>query len=282
MAIILNTKIKEKLGHYFAFTKSLSFFQGTDLKDLYFESLPNDEQLALFKDNKFKIKYLAIKDTYQLSTNAPDYEILIKNYLNFCQKNNIANLIIPMFDYADFLQDLPQITQLLNNLYLLEKKTKINLIIKPNFQNDLNIFHTLTNSVKTLKLFYSLEEMYLHNQSIVTNYRLLKNYLAIIEINDLNEKNTPELLGYGALEIIEFFKKLNRDKYEGDILYTCNIYDLYKNSRKTNKFMAFFHPKRVRLRSSLQDKLDLNNQDYAFDDLFLNQIKILKIMVKNL
>jgi sugar phosphate isomerase/epimerase len=282
MSIIINSKIKQNLNTYLNLTQSLIYINKTDLNAIYFDGIFNEENLNLIKDNNLSIKYLAISNTFNVNDNEFNYLEIIKKNISICQSNKINNLVIPMIEYNDFIKDSNDLTQIINSIYALEKKYKVNIIIKPNYKKDLNIFHALTNNCKNIKIFFSLEEIYLNNLSITTNYRLLKDYIYLIECSDIDDHKAPCLLGYGILEIVEFFKKLNRDKYNKDILYTCNIYPLYSKAKDTNKFLAFFQPKRKKLKKSLQEKLDIDTANIEFVDMFLKQVSIIKIMGKNI
>jgi hypothetical protein len=283
VALIVNPYFVSKKDKNWDFNKCLNLISDLEVKDIFYDGDLSHDSLEVVKNNNLVIKYFKYEEVYKLTDDISIYLNQLGEVLSSCRTHNIACIIIPMIKYSDLIKDLDVVCEALNEIYQICHKHKVEVVISPDYNYDLNVYQVLIKKVKNIQILFSLEQIYRHNLSIITNYRLLKNNIKIIEVSDIDASLKASLLGYGVLEVVEMFKKFNRDKFEGDILYTCNMYSTVAQLETQNKFKLFFQRKKKVMASSIKEKLDVEKgENLDFPKLFANQINVLKIMVKNI
>jgi len=188
------------------------------------------------------------------------------------------------------------------------QKLKVNYIIYrfPEFQDILNDFGHLFKKISPIidfaqkngKTFYILKKLKKKKISLIFNpvqcvkngepaitaYRLFKNYFSFFVAADIDSLKNPELLGYGKVKIVELFKKMKRDNFNGFVILDESF----------PKFIKTQEIKKVPWYKKLL-KTNVNKQNYLLGfssrifpnengkianiyDIYENQIKALKII----
>jgi hypothetical protein len=271
MKIIANFQvfsIKNKTKVNFSDTLKL-----TEVFDVYGDSLVQ---------SPLNLAIGAVTSVYNIVDNLALYVDAVSIKIKELVGAMVKKITIPFLDYDDIIKDEMIILSYIEQIMLLGRRHNVEVVFIPNYKHKLNIFTHLFTKIKKFNLLFSLSNIALSNQSITTSYRLLKNNISIIDTSDIDESGLGTLLGYGICDIVDFFKKLNRDSYSGDIIYTCNLLDLY-HSTKTNPIKLFFSPSQRKANSFLREKLNLKSlKDLSFEALYGSQINVLKTMTRNL
>ena len=234
-------------------------------------------------NNKFEVCYYYYKYTYYLGDSLDSY---LRDLENFIKRNNImqnTTIVLTFMYFKNYIENEKNILNYIDSVAVLSRKLKICTIFEPNYTVNASFYSILLKKRSNLKVFLNLRQLYKHDLSITTYYRLFKPFISTIEVCDIEDGKRPALLGYGIFDLVNFFKNLLKDGYKGDIIYFCNVYSLFKELN-TSKFIQIFNTKK-------RDNIYLTtcrvvsegeNKKISFSQLFSNQIDVLKIMTRHL
>lgn len=203
-------------------------------KNLY--ELTNEDIKQLNKTIKEeKINIVALDpeiNSYDLY-NIDSYEEILTNYQKVI---DLANQI----KVNDIFYRLPKIVDIINEfetfenqlvplLDILKRNNKRFLIVQTEEKTSVLAYIMNKYYSKNFSLVFNPKQIVLNNESVTTSYRLLKRYFSYFIANDMDSKNNPELLGYGRVNILDVFKRMIRDKYDGTIILDIDFANFLLN-----------------------------------------------------
>lgn len=190
---------------------------------------------------------------------------------------------------------LPIIDNVINEFEVI--KNKIDPIIDMAVKNNkvLYIKHeNITTSIigyvlkkynsKNLKVIFSPADAILNNDSPLAGYRVLKSDFNVFIANDIDSKENPELLGYGRVNIIDLFKRMRRDRYNGDIILDERFIDFYNNEqiKKVPIYKKLFNKKSLfdQYLEGFSARIFPNEKGRKPNiiELYENQINVIKVV----
>ncbi|CCV63821.1 Xylose isomerase [Alteracholeplasma palmae J233] len=199
----------------------------------------------------------------------------------FAEKAAIAkeikaqNIYFEIPRVKDIINEYMFVVEKLNDYLAITRKNKLNLVIKPSLGNKTNTYVYLLKQFKTkdISMMYDTKHLYLNNESLITSYRILKPYIKVLKIADLNKENVPVLIGYGNLKLAEVFKSFIRDKYQGIVELDTNLFELIEEKK-----VGFFKKFSKKYKNELKNKESLEKKLGTLDleVVLKNQIKVLK------
>ena len=140
-----------------------------------------------------------------------------------------------------------------------------------------------TVNMKNCEVYFSPMNLFQNKLSYTLEYRIIKKYVGAIKICDIDIENKPTLIGYGTLDLIDFYKRLYENMYSGCIVYDTNIPDIlshydkdekkfgsYKFRGKYKKDVAFFA---LKVKGSAEKLVGM-------DEVFINQIEVINKIFK--
>lgn len=253
--------------------KGLSFLDWTK-KDI------DEILLTLLKTNTYLFDPLL----YPKSFDDQAYFDNLKQLSSFIKKSKIKEIILRIPAIKDIDIEHKDIQKHLLKLKLIFKKT--NLYIASDNQEKPVVLTYIFKELKTkgFKALFNPVLIYQKNESIIMNYRLLRDDIGIFLLSDINKDANPMLLGYGDIDLIAQIKRLFHNRYQGIILYDSNLdevleyFDLDYKKRRTfgtpSKFKNLY-------KDYLKQITDDETKYLSFEEIFLNQITVLKTIFKN-
>ncbi|HBT59993.1 MAG TPA: hypothetical protein DEA45_04115 [Acholeplasmataceae bacterium] len=173
----------------------------------------------------------------------------------------VVSIKLPQID--DFDTQSVMLLDWVKRVYQLIKKSKFELSF--NYREGYLSGHLayLLSNIKQIKFVYDGSLFYQNQISTTTVYRLLKNDLSSLKINDLTKEFEPCLMGLGVTNIVDIVRKLKRDKFKGFIMLDNNLFDYLKNRDKSygkKSIFTFFSKKKSEKERYLKmdSKLGLN------------------------
>lgn len=233
--------------------KTLLDIDSNDVKDL----------TSKLKKEKLSIQIIDSMLVYPLVTvNKNDLTLLFQNAENLGTKYLIMSL--PTMSSFDLQHDA-----LIEHIkYILDetKKKHFEVIFKMQHDHAVGQIAYLINEVKNIKLVLDPSLIYKQGSSVTTSYRILKNNIQIITINDLDKQQEPYLLGLGVVNIVDILKKSKRDKFKGLYLMDNNLLSYIENRQNVynqKKFLWVFSTnKKEKLKYQKMDaKLNIQETD---------------------
>lgn len=251
-------------------------------------------QLDIIKNNKLENGFILRNINGMNFLNTPNIELDITSlsYISLGDyifkfdntEGYITNLINKLLLKTNKIILNINFNDTINNIEIYLKNIK-NLF--PNaiiFLNPINSFNGVIikevlsrNKLKNIHLYFGLKEVFKQNISYLAQYRMLKPFIKMISFTDYDDKEVPNLLGYGRFELLNFFKILLEDHYDGAIALDSDIFNIIKlfdkeHSKFKDKFTKFKYKKNY----FNFKKLISNNGNLSINDAFINQLNVLK------
>lgn len=276
----LNTANDLKINNLFLryFNEKLVYeLEDKDIKDVNSLLKSNKKDIAII-DPLIESYDLYDVDAYEKTIEQYKQTFLVLNKL----KVNKVFLRLPKVN--DILAEFETVESQLTPLLDLAKKQKISLVIYPQDEKTNALVYILKKyRKKDLTILFDPVKIVKNGESPIVAYRLLKEYFNFLVAGDLDKKNNPELLGYGRVKIIDLFKRLNRDDYQGDIVLDENFgkFVTVDSTKKAPWFKRLFTKDK-----NINNYLvgygrrifpDQENPEVTIYDIYENQIGVLKI-----
>lgn len=189
----------------------------------------SDDVLKLSEELKLqKIKVYGLElnnfDNKDYENTFNDLKNKVKLLIDYAKTINTKQVIFTLPYIENILNDYEIIKSDLESLIELARVNKIFL----KFKQGENKNSTVTYLLKHLKyrefgLLFEPAQIYRNEESVIVANRLYKHFLNNILIEDLDSVGNPELIGYGKVGLIDLFRRMNRDKFKGDIILSPNF-----------------------------------------------------------
>lgn len=250
-----------------------------DIDELDLLNINND--LKKDKIKVFALDPLINKEDYY----SEDALVKYNNTIEIANKLKVRNIFLRLPHIDDILVEYDTIKIHLDEIITVAKRNKVKVLIKQEKDNN-NVLAYIIKRYKDkhLNVIFSPKDAILSNDSAISGYRVLKNYFNTFLAADMDSLNNPELLGYGRVDILNLFKRMNRDKYNGNIILDDAFISFFNN--KKNKKVPLF--KKLFNAKSVLDKyiegysiriLDENSNDTLdITDIYINQINVLNVV----
>ena len=161
-------------------------------------------------------------------------------------------------------------------------KQKIKLWIYPKNHQPYKDFLVLFKKMKlsTVSLVFNPSDVFLQKTSIISLYKVLKQYIGCVVAEDITPQKHPELIGYGQASIIPLFKQMIKDRYQGS-LFIDPKFESYLDTLKHKQqgFFKFLHKKDIDHYQVLKTRLKVDEKkDITMLDVYDNQLETLSII----
>lgn len=262
----------------------LPYFSLRKINGLSFSSW-QEEDIPTIKQQLNKVNtYLFDPLLYPLTFDDEKYFENLKRVAAFIKKTKIKNLMLRIPAINDIDIERKETQKHLLKLRLIFKK--INLFLVPDNQEKPLIFTYIFKELKTrgFKALFSPVDIYQKNESIAMNYRLIRDEIGIFLVADINKEENPTLIGYGEIELIDQIKRLYQNSYQGIVLYDSNLDEVVKHfdlDYKKRRVLSAPSKARSLYKDYLKQIGDEETKYLSFEEIFLNQIEVLKIIFKN-
>lgn len=236
-----------------------------------------NEEINKLKEAKIKIGWLDLAFSYSIKE-----EFDFDNLINLSKITSSNHLVLNLPELKEFETEKEESYQFLNNLIKTFKQAKIKVSFHIDYEiNSAKLAHLITK-VKGIDFVFNPSLCLINNKSISAYYRLIKNNISLVIINDINEKKEPTLLLYGISQIKEMKERFKLDNYKGDILYDFNLFEYLENREKLyKKRLPFTKGKSFKAHLFIEEKLELNKQSkLTYRDLLINQFNIVNHIFK--
>lgn len=262
----------------------LPYFSLRKINGLSFSSW-QEEDIPTIKQQLNKVNtYLFDPLLYPLTFDDEKYFENLKRVAAFIKKTKIKNLMLRIPAITDIDIQRKETQKHLLKLRLIFKK--INLFLVPDNQEKPLIFTYIFKELKTrgFKALFSPVDIYQKNESIAMNYRLIRDEIGIFLVADINKEENPTLIGYGEIELTDQIKRLYQNRYQGIVLYDSNLDEVVKHfdlDYKKRRVLSAPSKARSLYKDYLKQIGDEETKYLSFEEIFLNQIEVLKIIFKN-
>lgn len=212
-----------------------------------------------------------------------------KYIIKLSQKLKVDYIAIDLPIFHDVMEAFVDIKACLDPFIeqaLMNHKT---IILKPSKAYNSNVYAYLFKKLPSdaLKIAYDPVVIVNNGESTTTSYRLLKKNIGVFIARDQTLDGKPELLGYGHTDMLNVFKRLIRDKFQGIIIadHDFTVTDFNYQPEKVNFFKRILGREKKRLDTyvqTLQKRLfpDEPHRLVTLDDIQDNQIKVLRVVFK--
>lgn len=254
----------------------------SDIKDVQ-SKLKNDKIELVLMDTMIKPYPIESKKNHQEALDQFKYMIKLSS------KFKVDHLLLelPIFhDCIEEFEDIKKVMEPFIEQALINRKI---IVIKPSLNYKTNVYAYLFKKLKTdaLGIAFDPTMIMLNGESSTTAYRLLKKHIVVLIAKDCDQHGYPQLLGYGKTDMLNLFKRLIRDRFDGIVLTDHDFKedDLVFEPEKIPFFKRILGQEKKRKESyiqTLQTRIFPDNptQTVTLDDILDNQIKILRVVFK--
>jgi len=250
------------------------------------------QMLNALKTAKIKVSIIDPQiDPYDIYDDSKHKEALdeFKYMLKFADKFRATHLFLRLPIFNDVLEEFDAVQKRLESFVDQAMRSGKKIILLPVNKYKANVYAYIVKKLKTQTVSYAYNPVtIMHNgEPATTAYRLLKQKIGLVQAIDANHEMEPMLLGYGKTDILNIFKKLLRDRFDGFIMVDNYYYtDIFKEPKVKQTFLKkiFSNDKRKKetAKSDLSRKIFPNEEtkNVTYDDILENQIKVLRIIFK--
>lgn len=271
-------------------TLALRSYEGRSLIEMNDQDVRN--LLAKLKYDKIE---LSIIDTmikpYPIESKKQHQEALdqFKYMVKLSSKLKVDYLLFELPIFHDCIEEFGTIKKILEPYIeqaVINGKT---IVIKPSLNYKTNVYGYLFKKLKSKNLMMAFNPamMMQNGESVTTSYRLLKKDIIAFIAQDKDHQNQPQLLGYGKTDMLNIFKRLIRDHFNGFVIadHDFKEEDLLFETEKLGFFKRVLGQEKKRKEEylqTLQKRIFPNdpNKKITLDDIVDNQIKVLRVVFK--
>ncbi len=269
---------------------ALRTYEGRPLIEMNDQDI-HDLQSKL-KQEKIEISVIdTMIEPYPIESKKKHTEALdqFKYMIKFSTKLKVDYLLFELPIFHDCIKEIKDIEKILEPFIeqaLINRKT---IIIKPSLNYKSNVYAYIFKKLKTdaLKIAFDPVMMMRNGESSTTSYRLLKKYMLVFFAKDQDLNGEPQLLGYGKTDMLNLFKRLIRDRFDGIVIADHDFTEnhLIFEPEKLGFFKRILGKEKKRKETyiqTLQKRLYPNEPDkkITIDDITDNQIKVLRVVFK--
>lgn len=271
-------------------TLAVKTYNGRPLIELNDQDIFNLQ--SELKQNKIEISMIdTMIKPYPIESKKQHNEALdqFKYMIKLSSKLRVDELLLELPIFHDCIKEFKDIEKTLEPFIeqaLINDKT---IVILPSKNYQSNVYAYLLKKLKTDALKMAFDPVIIMNnrESATTSYRLLKKHILVFIARDEDLDGKPELLGYGKTDMLNIFKKLIRDRFNGYVIadHGFKEEDLIFDPDKIGFFKRIFGKEKKRMDAyiqTLQKRLypDEPERQITLDDITDNQIKVLRIVFK--
>lgn len=271
-------------------TLALRQYEGRSLIEMNDQDIKN--LLTKLKSDKIELSMLdTMIEPYPIESKKKHQEALdqFRYMVKLSSKLKVDYLLFELPIFHDCIEEFSAIKKILEPYIeqaIINGKT---IIVKPSLTYKTNVYAYLFKKLKTKNLMMAFDPsiMMQNGESVTTSYRLLKKDIIAFIAKDKDHQHQPQLLGYGKTEMLNIFKRLIRDHFDGFVLadHDFKEEDLLFEPEKIGFFKRLIGKEKKRKEEyiqTLQKRIFPNepNKLVTLDDILDNQIKVLRVVFK--
>ena len=133
----------------------------------------------------------------------------------------------PKFD--ETIKNYKQVIEVIQSQIKIIKKHKLKILIKMNDGHAPKMYRYILEALNDKQVSIIFDYIYLYglNESHVTAYRLLRNYIDLLIMDDIDQLGSGRVLGSGGhIDVTGIAKRFIKRKYEGFVVLDSSLVDL--------------------------------------------------------
>ena len=184
---------------------------------------------------------------------------------NLANKLGVLNISmrLPSFKLVT-VQEHNQIKARINDYVKIIEKAKRRLCLLRSKVDTGASFSVIAKEIKSkfVGVIFEPETIYRCKDSVSTSYRVLKDRIFSVRVSDCDELLNPQLIGYGKAELLDVFKKLKTDNFDGYLTFD-------------NDFSSILNKKTIKKEKRSIKRLFINSKSQGFDmELFKKRMGV--------
>ncbi len=216
----------------------LDLINNLKLKHLIIRHINGKSLLLLNEDEKIELisnlkdRNILIIDPLIDAPNLDNDKEIEKSYEKITKASKLAKelnsevflLRIPKFN--NFSNERNKLIEVLKKQTKIIKNHKLKTYLIFDNNNQAAVYRYILEKIKDhdLKMSFDLAYIYFNNENINTTYRLLKDYIDLIFIDDYDVNDTPRLLSHGDVYGLKsFLKELIINDYKGIVVLDSSL-----------------------------------------------------------
>lgn len=217
------------------------------------------------------------------------FDKTIEEYTKVFEVSNklkVNQVVYRLPKITNILDEFEALKKQLDVLIDLSKRAKITLMIYQEEEKTNVLAYILKKYRKRdLQLIFNPSQTIINKESPIVAYRLLKDSFDYIVIADIDKRENPELIGYGRVNLIDLFKRMNRDNYLGYFILDPKFGKFIRNDKEEEKKVPWY--KKLLTRKDESDSYmrgyslrifpNEEPRDVTVSEIYINQINVLKI-----
>lgn len=157
------------------------------------------------------------------------YNLMLDHVLNTVKKFKPIYYIytIPKFD--ETIKNYKQVIEVIQSQIKIIKKHKLKILIKMSDGHAPKMYRYILEALNDKQVSIIFDYIYLYglNESHVTAYRLLRNYIDLLIMDDIDQLGSGRVLGSGGhIDVTGIAKRFIKRKYEGFVVLDSSLVDL--------------------------------------------------------
>src|SRR5690554_2709764 len=211
------------------------------------------------------------------------YNLMLDHILKTVKKFKPIYYIytIPKFDES--IKNYKQVIEVVKSQIKIIKKHKLIVLIKMSDHHIPKMYRYILEVLNDKQVSIIFDYIYLHylNESHVTAYRLLRNYIDLLIMDDIDQLGSGRVLGSGGhIDVTGIAKRFIKRKYEGFIVLDSSLVNLLDQANQQGWFSKLVSKKTKHEIKIYEDFVERYRSTDTFRVLRI-QMAILSIMFLN-
>jgi len=242
----------------------------------------NEHWVQSFFERGFEVKYAR----FQLSTSFFEHGEIetVSTYLKQVSIFKVKFLIVLLPQVLLITKETSKtINERIAQLIKIATKYKIKIVIEPSTQS----YKMLSYIIKyfkpnQLQIVFDPVHIYRSKGSVMSLYKAFKSHIQVVKAHDISKTQLPALIGYGDVSLVQLFKLMVNDQYQGDIILDPDFHEyLARMEKKKKSIFKLFLKKENNQYDILKKHMRLEEKkDIRLYDIYVNQLDILSIVFR--
>lgn len=261
---------------------ALRAFNGESILNLNEDDL---NKLELFLKKKTVVVLDPLLKTYSIhdKDSVDAYSKSLEGILSISKRLGVKNILYKIPKHEDIIKDAQMMVDQMREHIKLIRKHKIGVWVQMSDHHQPNVYKyifELLDDVK-VKMMYDPTYIFLEKEAEVTAYRLLRDYIGVLRIDDCDPTGAGRLVGKGGfVRINEISKRLIKKDYRGTVILDSSLIELILQAKSFNWFDRNLSKTKKHHYKIYQDFIELKLKPEVLDMIHI-QLSVLSIMFLN-
>lgn len=272
-------ELAKKLDFSHVIIRKISGLSINQLSDEAFENLCNETRLKKIIAVDPLLDSIPLRDISRLES----YNQALDQAAYRAKELKAQFLIYTFPKFIDLMGEKDSILEIIKQQVAIIKKRKVDILIKQDDQHKSQTYRYILDELKDSRVKMIFDPVYLYKikEAMVTSLRILKDYISVLIINDVDSKYAPRLIGRGGfINLKDLIKRFIKQPFNGYVILDSGLVELISKASKYHWYDRLIDPNKRHQHKIMSDFIHLNQTADPYTIIKV-QIAVLMVMFLN-